>query len=69
MGLTEIITAVLDVLKARHQQELSYYIEMEILPILNEKIDNIIAECNERLNEFQREVAEAEERRMRLDDE
>ena len=60
--ITDIITAVLDVLKARHQQELSYYIEMEILPILNEKIDNIIAECNERLNDFQREVAEAEER-------
>ena len=60
--ITEIITAVLDVLKVRHQQELSYYIETEVLPTLNEKIDNIIAECNARLSDFQREVAEAEER-------
>ena len=60
--ITEIITAVLDVLKVRHQQELSYYIETEVLPTLNEKIDNIIAECNARLSNFQREVAEAEER-------
>lgn len=51
--ITEIITAVLDVLKVRHQQELSYYIETEVLPTLNEKIDNIIAECNARLSDFQ----------------
>ena len=60
--MTDLVTAVLDVIKVRHQEELSNYIDSEILPILNQKIDNVIANCNDHINDIQRAAADAEER-------
>ena len=60
--MTDIITAVIDVIKVRHQEELSNYIDNEILPILNQKIDSVIADCNAHINDIQRAAADAEER-------
>merc|ERR1719218_171959 len=60
--MTDIITAVIDVIKDRHQEELSNYIDNEILPVLNQKIDSVIADCNAHINDIQRAAADAEER-------
>lgn len=60
--MTDIITAVIDIIKVRHQEELSNYIDNEILPILNQKIDSVIADCNAHINDIQRAAADAEER-------
>lgn len=58
----EVITALVDVISTRHQDELEHLIESSILPIVNDKIEQIIAECNAHINDIQRATAEAEER-------
>ena len=50
----EVITALIDVISIRHKDELAQLIESNILPIVNDKIEHIITECNAHINDIQR---------------
>merc|ERR1719502_124580 len=60
--ITHVIDALLEVIQVRHQEELEKFLESEVLPIMNQKIDDVIAECNARISDIKRFAAEADER-------
>ena len=60
--LKDIVAALLEVIRVRHQDEMAHFIDTEILPVVNDQLDRLVGECNAQLRDMERAAADAEER-------